>query len=142
MNAEEYAENQYMRDGQPISYAEYLAYYGNPERHVYLMSEVEKACRCCHTYSYAGGTGYIDFMNDDPALAEVGIWYTPAEAERLGHLREIALQDLEDAGYRLPGHVRCQRKGCRHWHVTRDPYAPAVDERYCAQHQPGKGSGE
>jgi hypothetical protein len=138
LTAEEYAENEYMRDGQPIPYEEYLSYYGNPDRHVYLQCDVEKRCLCCAHWAYAEGLGGIDFMDDDPELRAVGDWYTPIEAEGLpGYLRMTALECLEEAGYRLPRRIRCQRKGCRAWHCTRDRHQPAVDERYCHDHQPG-----
>lgn len=142
LTAEEYADNTYMEDGKPVPYAEYLRYYGNPDRHIYLQSEVQKKCPCCGHWEYEAGTVHIDFMDDNPELSYADTWYTPEQAETLpGYLREIALQDLEQAGYRLPRRIHCHAKGCKYWHSTRDPkYAPTVDERYCAQHQPGKGA--
>src|SRR5688572_7065959 len=75
----EYAENQYMQDGQPVSYADYLDYYGNPERHVYLMTEVQKRCPCCGAWEFVAGTGGIDFMDDNPELGFADTWMTPDE---------------------------------------------------------------
>jgi hypothetical protein len=123
----EYAENQYMKDGQPIPYDDYLAYYGNPERHVYLQSEVQKKCRCCGQWETVGGTGCIDFMDDAPELSATDQWIPADRAADLpGYLREIALEDLSEAGWRIPAALRCARKACRYLH--------AADSKYCAQH--------
>lgn len=77
-----YAEYQYMQDGQLISYAEYLNYYGNPERHVYLMSEVQRKCPCCKTWQSADGSlGWLDFMDDSPELQWMDSWLSPEDIE-------------------------------------------------------------
>ena len=138
LTAEEYAENGYLRPGgEPIPYAEYLEYYGNPDRHVYLQCQVQKQCPCCGAWSYEGGTGGIDFMDDDPELNATDCWILPGEAEKLpGYLREVALQDLEEAGYTLPRSVYCQHKGCRAWHCGPNRHQPGVSVRYCTEHQP------
>lgn len=128
LTPEEYAKNQYFRDGTPIPYAEYLRYYGNPDRHVYLQSEVQRRCPCCEQWQHVNGTGWIDFMDDDPELAKIDTWYDPSTIEgwTAGYLRLIALEDLTDAGYKPPRHIYCAHKGCRFFHVT--------GSRFCAQH--------
>lgn len=95
----EYAENQYMQDGKPVSYKQYRAYYGNPERHVYLQCEVQKGCPCCGSWTTVGGTGSIDFMDDSPELeGTLDRWIPEAEINELpGYLAEIAREDLDDA---------------------------------------------
>jgi hypothetical protein len=98
LTAEEYADNEYMKDGLPVSYASYLAYYGNPDRHVYLMSEVQKQCECCKHWQTVGGTGHIDFMDDSLEIRYTDTWYSPDQiTDKMGYLQEIALQDLEEA---------------------------------------------
>lgn len=133
----EYAENYYLKDGARVSYEDYLAYYGNPERHVYLQCDVEKQCPCCQHWEYETGTGGIDFMDDDPELSQMDEWYTPDQVLTLpGYLREVATEDLREAGWTPPKHVHCQHKGCKYWHQVKSRHQPDVDERYCAQHQP------
>lgn len=81
-----------------IPYAEYLAWYGNPEKHVYLQLDVEKGCPCCGSWTRVGGLGHIDFMVDAPELGYLDQWYTEAEVEKLpGYLREVAEEDLREA---------------------------------------------
>lgn len=87
-------------EAERVPYKEYLAYYGNPERHVYLMAEVQRQCDACGAWHAAGGTGWIDFMDDSPEaqLAPESRWYTPAELQAIpGYLREIAEQDFGEA---------------------------------------------
>lgn len=85
-------------DYRDATYEEYRAYYGNPDRHVYLQSEVQRICPCCTVASTVGGTGYIDLMDDAPELAQMDRWFAEGEIEELvGYLREIAREDLADA---------------------------------------------
>jgi hypothetical protein len=101
------------RDYAEISYAEYLAYYGNPEKHVYLGCIVEAQCPCCSAWTAEGSSLWgIDMMTDDPALHRVAIgtlrdrvaqgeWLTPAEALALpGYLAEVARELLGEAGWK------------------------------------------
>lgn len=147
LTEEEYTGNEYQQDGKTIPYAEYRRYYGNPKRHVYLSCEAQSCCPCCGEWeSWAGGLHGIDFMDDSPELRAVGAyydskratWFTPEEVEQLpGYLRECALSTLGEAGYTLPKTIYCIVPKCGYWHQVRDPkYAPTVDERYCAEHQP------
>lgn len=142
LTEEEYAENAYMRDGQPIPYAEYLEYYGNPDRHVYLLAHAQKRCPCCGEWGSDAYLGGIDYMDDSPKLRVIDInqFIDPDGALALpGHLRECAAGVLQEAGWRPPMHVRCRVRGCTYWHVTADHFAQpgtdAPDVRYCASHQ-------
>lgn len=86
----------------PVPYAEYLAYYGNPERHVYLGVIVEQQCGCCQSWTVANSLWNIDFMDDSREFAAVTIArnLTPVEALALpGYAGEVAREQLEDAGY-------------------------------------------
>lgn len=135
LSEEAYAQNPYMEDGKPASYARYLAYWGNPDRHVYLQCEVEARCACCGAWEYVSGTGGIDFMDDSPEGNQTDVYFTPDQIltdRHLGYLREVALEDLTKAGWNAPRSLNCRRRGCKYWHV-----GPGQgDERYCAQHQP------
>lgn len=142
LTEEEYAENGYLKDGQPIPYAEYLAYYGNPDRHVYLLAHAQRRCPCCGEWGADEYLGSIDNMDDSPELLAItiGEFITPAAALELpGYLRECATEMLQQAGWRAPAHVRCKVRGCAYWHVTAEnrpaPGMDAPDVRYCAGHQ-------
>ena len=106
LTASEYIGNEYMHpDHTPIPYDEYRRYYGNPERHVYLMCVVEKQCSCCQRWSVANSLGYIDVMDDDPVLARLplGKPLTPDAVLTMGgYLTDIARDCLDDAGYAVP----------------------------------------
>jgi hypothetical protein len=133
LTAAEYAESPYMRDDRKtlIPYAEYLRYYGNPDRHVFLQSEVEARCPCCGEWHYVAGTGGIDFMDDNPELDAVDRWWMIAEIDQIpGHLRSVALEDLSEAGAPIPRRYFCALHGCRYFHVA--------ESKYCDQHN-GKG---
>lgn len=85
-----------------IPYAEYLAYYSNPERHVFFTCIVEGACSCCGKWSVLASLVNIDIMDNDPALRTLytGQNYTPAEALALpGYFGDVAKDELTEAGY-------------------------------------------
>jgi len=87
-------------DYQDIPYEEYRAYYGNPDRHVYLQLEVQKGCPCCGAWHHVGGLGGIDFMDDAKELDAIslGDWIAEADVNTLpGYLREVAEEDLDEA---------------------------------------------
>lgn len=86
-------------DYAPIPYEEYLRYYGNPERHVYVRCEVQRQCTCCQKWTYAGGTGGIDLMDDDGDLRVLGEWLSEQQIKDLGlgYLGEVAREDLAEA---------------------------------------------
>ena len=78
-------------DYADIPYEEYLAYYGNPDRHVGLFIEREDQCPCCLQWAPGGTLSGIDMMDTDN-------WETGTfTLEQLhGYLRECA-EDLEPA---------------------------------------------
>jgi hypothetical protein len=81
-----------------VPYDEYLAYYGNPDRHVYVQCDVERQCPCCHHFEYATGLGHIDFMEDAPELRALDKTYTELEIDRIpGYLQEVARNCVADA---------------------------------------------
>lgn len=87
----------------PVSYSGYLSYYGNPERHVYLICELEKQCECCHKFSNVQGLGNIDCMDDSPEYLHTKLdhWYSLGEVvddPKFGYLGDVAkeLRSEED----------------------------------------------
>ncbi len=89
---------------EDISYDDYLSYYGDPERHVYLGCIVEKQCPCCNTWAVANSVWNIDLMDDDPAFEHLTLdhGYTPDDAIGAsigGHLSEIAREELHESGW-------------------------------------------
>lgn len=108
LTEEEYAENQYFtNDGATlVPYADYLEYQGNPDRHIYLMTEVETQCGCCGEWKRQGGTGFIDFMDDSPEIGYEGQWFSPealqANKANLGYLADVMYADLAEAGCPVP----------------------------------------
>jgi hypothetical protein len=103
LTEEEYRGAEYMQDGKPVSYTDYRAYYGNPDRHVYLGAIVEKRCSCCGTWKTDASLWRIDVMDDDPEAYVVGQTF---ELERLhaipGYLRSIACELFDEAGAEMP----------------------------------------
>lgn len=71
LTPDEYAGNQYMRDGVPVPYEEYRAYYGNPDRHIYLGLIEETRCPCCGGWKETNSLWRIDMMDDDPVLTAI-----------------------------------------------------------------------
>jgi hypothetical protein len=94
LTAAEYRENQYLRDGTPVPYAEYLRYYGNPDRHVYLACIVQKQCHCCSSWPIVGSLCNIDNMDDSPEYRAITLdkWYAPDDPAIVGYLREVAAE--------------------------------------------------
>ena len=88
-----------------IPYPEYLAYYGNPDAHVYLGCIVEKACQACGHYENAESAWGIGFMIDSreyDAIA-IGEWMTPEAATGLpGYAGDVARDLLAEAGHPMP----------------------------------------
>lgn len=83
-------------EGARIAYAEYLRYYGNPDRHVYLQAHVERQCDCCGMWKPTGHSlGGIDLMDDSIEFREVRFLhgYTPGDFPP-GYLTEICLDLL------------------------------------------------
>lgn len=76
-----------------IPYAEYLAYYGNPERHIYLGMVIEEQCHCCQSWTVKTSLWGISFMDDSIEWLTVRLYhyYPSAEAIRLpGELGSVA----------------------------------------------------
>ena len=122
LTAEEYAENSYqacplhwragtvVRDGVPgcaacgnteyedIPYAEYLRYYGNPERHVYLELVQQTQCPCCGEWKVTNSLGSIDFMDDSPELraVSVGEWMSPETGAALPGYAGECIREMEN----------------------------------------------
>ena len=91
LTEDEYAKNQYIEDGEPISYPDYLAYYGNPDRHVYLYVRREDKCPHCSIWQAGGALYRIDFMDDGKEASYIGTYTLDQLPE---YLREVA-SDLE-----------------------------------------------
>lgn len=93
----EYADNTYLdAAGDLVPYADYLRYYGNPDRHVYLQAHVERQCDCCGCWKPAGySLSRIDLMDDSIEFREVQFLhgYTPGDFPP-GYLTEICLDLL------------------------------------------------
>ena len=87
LTAEEYKDAEYMKDGMPISYADYLAYHGNPDRHVYLFVRREDRCPCCDSWKAGDALYGIDFMDDDNEASYIGTFTLD---DLPGYLHEVA----------------------------------------------------
>ena len=92
---------------EPIPYEEYLAWYGDPDRHTYVRLTVQKRCPCCNRWDSMGGLGEIDFMENDPTLRFLDEWLTPDQVTELGeaglgYLYECMTEDLAEAGWKAP----------------------------------------
>ena len=84
----------------PIPYEEYLAYYGNPDRHLYLGCVVEEQCGSCSGWAVVESLWAIDYMDDSQELRAItlGEWMPEEEARALpGYLGETARDLLEEA---------------------------------------------
>lgn len=84
-----------------VPYEEYLAYYGNPERHVYLGVEVEVQCPCCKVWGDPPAEDLssvwgIDFMDDAPELdaITIGEWMPAEDAVKLLGYAGDVVRDL------------------------------------------------
>ena len=81
----EYKDNEYFKNGKPVSYADYLRYYGNPDRHIYLGCVVQEQCDCCGEWKTKDSLWGIDVMDDDPSLHAVTLdrWMDATTAKGL-----------------------------------------------------------
>lgn len=94
----EYAEAEYMKDGIPVPYAEYLEYYGNPHRHVYIGAILERACVCCREWVSAASLWNIDTMDDQPEAGMIGQTFYADRFDQIpGYLREVADELVAEA---------------------------------------------
>lgn len=112
LTEEEYAEYQYMHDGKPVPYLDYLSYQGNPDRHVYMGAVLDHRCHGCGVWHHVDSLWRIDFMDDSPEVAVLtqhatiggfagtlcSQYYSlPAELDAIpGYLREITKEMLPD----------------------------------------------
>lgn len=100
------------REYEDVPYAEYLAYYGNKDRHRYIGVVVEtraNICSCCgrgDVWIQQPGLWHIDFMDDNAEWLAIrrnlDKPYTPAEALQLpGYLANVVKEQLQEAGYEV-----------------------------------------
>lgn len=81
----------------PIPYAEYLAYYGNPEMHTYLGYVVQDQCTCCGEWKTTDSLWGIDVMVDAPELDAITFdtWISMRDALTLpGYLGDL-MKDIQ-----------------------------------------------
>ena len=98
----EYAEDYYNdKNGQRVDYAEYLRYYGNPDRHIYVGAIIDRKCPCCNQWEKNVESLWgIDLMDDSPEVEAIDRTYFTATIDSIpGYLREIATELLQEAGY-------------------------------------------
>lgn len=93
LTASEYQENPYIRNDGLVSYLEYIAYYGNPARHVYLGITREDQCPHCHTWYTGDSLWGIDVMDDSQEAQCIG---TFVFANLLGYLKDVAADLTND----------------------------------------------
>lgn len=84
---------------EPIPYTEYLAYYGNPDRHVYFGYEVQEQCSCCQAWQIIDSLWNIDMMDNSPELKTIkrGVWYDLNAPEITGYFRTL-VNDIKVKG--------------------------------------------
>lgn len=98
LTREEYDKDYYVENGKRASYERYRAYWGNPDRHVYLGAIVDRQCPCCDTWKTAASLWYIDVMDDQPEAQCVDRTYTREELEAIpGYLRDVARELFDEA---------------------------------------------
>lgn len=89
----EYAEYAY----KDTSYTEYLTYYGNPDRHVYLGVIVETQCESCSSWHSAGSLWRIDVMDDTEEANFPKIECGPCDVSELpGYLRQVTNELIQE----------------------------------------------
>jgi hypothetical protein len=81
---------------EDIPYQEYLAYYGNPDRHIYLGCIVETQCDKCSAWKVKESLWHIDFMDNDKAYLALALdrWMTEEEAKALPEYAGEVAKDL------------------------------------------------
>lgn len=77
----------YQKDGRDVPYAEYLQYYGNPDRHVVLFVRRENRCPHCGAWQPGDAVYGLDFMDDDHDAPLSGTYRLD---ELKGYMREVA----------------------------------------------------
>lgn len=87
--AEKYAEAKIQKpDGTSATFEEYMAYWGDVERHVALSATVESQCECCNSWVIKDSLGDIDFMDDDHY--EIGTFTEEEISNIKGYCKEVA----------------------------------------------------
>ncbi len=104
-SSEVYAEAPMLRgDGSEMPYADYCAYYGDPERHIGAAVVVDRMRPEDRDWVRVTGLYDIDLMDDSPEASEVPVgghttrWYYPDRLP-VGYLGEVARELLQEAGY-------------------------------------------
>lgn len=78
-----------------VPFEDYMKYYGDYNRHVVLVCDVEKQCVHCGEWSHVQSVGGVDFMDDDHW--ETGT-FTEEEALALrGYQADVAKDLLQEA---------------------------------------------
>ncbi len=85
------------RQGRELSYKEYCAYYGDPERHIMLWVAVEHQCAHCGESRVVESLSGIDLMEDDPWT--VGVFAADLAVKLGGYLGQVCRELLEEAGW-------------------------------------------
>ena len=130
LSATEYAQNQYFKNAgkDAIPYREYLHYYGNPRRHVFLEVCVERQCAKCRQWVALTSLHGIDFMDDSLEVRSLdlnkdcSVEIFPIDKPLPGYLNDVA-RDLvveaqtQDVINRLRGNSHV----CG---ACEDPYTP------------------
>jgi len=95
----EYAEHSYQKDGRSVPYAEYLDYYGNPGRHVFIGAVLEEQCPTCGEWHSVGSLWNIDCMDDNPEAQVIGQTFYATRFDQIpGYLREVTQELVAEAG--------------------------------------------
>jgi hypothetical protein len=88
---ETYAGNEALKDdGTPATFEEYMAYWGNVDRHIALIATVESQCECCDSWVSQISLGGIDFMDDD--AYEIGTFTKEEAADLKGYCKDVAAE--------------------------------------------------
>jgi hypothetical protein len=87
------------------TYAEYLKYDGNPERHIGLAVLLDRRCPCCGEWKDGVQALWgIDFMDDSPEYLKTSLSkpYAVSELANVpGYLAEVARELLQEEGVQL-----------------------------------------
>lgn len=91
LTAAEYKGSEYQKNGRNVSHAEYLLYYGNPERHVYLGCILQRQCERCEVFKTVQSLWNIDCMDDNVEYVRVTLdkWYAPDDPHITGYLLDV-----------------------------------------------------
>lgn len=85
-----------------IPYDEYLAYYGNPDAHVYLGAIVETKCACCdHWHDSGESLWHIDVMEDSDEYESIRVGDPVPAMDAIAlpnYLGDVSIVLLSEAG--------------------------------------------